>query len=417
VKFVVVDIETTGGRPDGNGITEIGIVHVEHRRITHQWSTFINPEKTIPYNIQMLTGISDEMVADAPTFAQIIPELLEQLKGDVFVAHSVNFDYSFIDAAFRVNGVSWRMSKLCTVKYSKVVFPEFGRYSLAHLARSLEVENDNPHRALSDALCAAEVLIHCINGDYDEKKLNDPKLGLLKRIQMPDHLPAAVFDELPKSHGVYEFLDAFGTPLYIGKANNIKSRITQHFSTQQGSTKYQRLMKECFDLKYTLLPNETLALIYEDHLIRQYWPPLNKAQKKQALKFGLYTYNNGKGETKWVIQKVIGSGALQRFGSYLAGQQWITAFKDALLAEGKTLEEGLELLKKQQEQRILLPLTPETGALFIENGSIVGIYSADDYLHNEHWVRENFTAVQPSPTINAIAMKLLDQKADRAILL
>jgi len=415
VKFVVVDIETTGGRPDGNGITEIGIAHVEHRRIVHKWSSFVNPHKSIPYNIQMLTGISDDMVADAPTFAELIPELLNQLKGDVFVAHSVNFDYSFIDAAFRANGVSWRMPKLCTVKYSKAVFPEFGRYSLSHLARTLQVENDNPHRALSDALCAAEVLIHCINADYDEKKLNDPKLGLLKRIQMPDHLPAAVYDALPKSHGVYEFLDAFGTPLYIGKANNIKSRITQHFSTQQGSTKYQRLMKECYNIKYTLLPNETLALICEDHLIRQHWPPLNKAQKRQALKFGLYTFTNGKGELKWVIQKVIGSGALQRFGSYLAGQQWIAAYKTELQSEGLTLEEGLSLLKANQEQRMLLPLG--TGALFIENGSIVGIYSGDDFLHNEQWVRENFTAVQPSPTINSIAMKMLDQNSDQVILL
>ena len=415
MKFVVVDIETTGGRPDGNGITEIGIAHVEHRRIVHKWSSFVNPHKSIPYNIQMLTGISDDMVADAPTFAELIPELLSQLKGDVFVAHSVNFDYSFIDAAFRANGVSWRMPKLCTVKYSKAVFPEFGRYSLSHLSRTLQVENDNPHRALSDAICAAEVLIHCINADYDEKKLNDPKLGLLKRIQMPDHLPAAVYDALPKSHGVYEFLDAFGTPLYIGKANNIKSRITQHFSTQQGSTKYQRLMKECYNIKYTLLPNETLALIYEDHLIRQHWPPLNKAQKKQALKFGLYTFTNGKGELKWVIQKVIGSGALQRFGSYLAGQQWIAAYKTELQSEGLTLEEGLSLLKANQEQRMLLPLG--TGALFIENGSIVGIYSGDDFLHNEQWVRENFTAVQPSPTINSIAMKMLDQNSDQVILL
>lgn len=79
MKFVVVDIETTGGRPDGNGITEIGIAHVEHRRIVHKWSSFVNPHKSIPYNIQMLTGISDDMVADAPTFAELIPELLNQI--------------------------------------------------------------------------------------------------------------------------------------------------------------------------------------------------------------------------------------------------------------------------------------------------------------------------------------------------
>ena len=82
-------------------------------------------------------------------------------------------------------------------------------------------------------------------------------------------------------------------------------------------------MKECHSLDYTLLPNETLALIYEDHLIRLHWPPLNKAQKKQSLKFGLYAYENGKGEIKWVVQKAIGSGALRKFGSYVSGQTWL----------------------------------------------------------------------------------------------
>ena len=410
MKYVVVDIETTGGKPNGNGITEIGIVHVEHKKITHQWSTFINPLQSIPYNIQMLMGINDDMVSDAPTFEEAIPELLKHLEGDIFVAHSVNFDYSFIDAAFREAGHPWRMPKLCTVKYSKAVFPEFGRYSLAHLSRALAVENDNPHRALSDALCAAEVLIHCLHGDYDEQRLNDPKLGLLKRIQMPDNMPAHYYDTLPKSHGVYQFLDQMGLPLYIGKANNIKSRITQHFSTQQGSTKYQRLMKECYSLSYTTLPNETLALVYEDHLIRQHWPPLNKAQKKQALKFGLYTYKNGRGELKCVVQKVIGDGALVRFGSYLAGQQWLAALQDQAAREEITLSEALERIQEQQAMKFLIDLSPEQGALFIENGSITGIYTDDDFLYNEQWIREHFIAVQPSPTINAIGMKLVEDR-------
>ena len=186
---MVVDIETTGGRPSGNDITEIGIVHVENKKITHQWSSLVKPDRSIPYNIQLLTGIDDDMVADAPNFEELIPTLQKELEGDVFVAHSVNFDYSFIYRAFREAGTPWRMDKLCTVKYSRAMFPEFGRYSLANLARQLEVENDNPHRALSDALCAAEVLIHCQHADYDEKMLTDPKIGLLKRIQMPDHLP------------------------------------------------------------------------------------------------------------------------------------------------------------------------------------------------------------------------------------
>ncbi|MGB1268069.1 MAG: PolC-type DNA polymerase III, partial [Schleiferiaceae bacterium] len=179
MKFVVVDIETTGGRPAGNDITEIGIVHVQNKKIIHQWSSLVKPDYSIPNNIQALTGISDEMVEHAPKFQSLIPLLQKQLEGDVFVAHSVNFDYSFIERAFRECDVAWRMDKLCTIKYARKVFPEVGRYSLANLARELQVSNKNPHRALSDALCAAEVLIHCLHGDYDQKMLHNPKTGLL----------------------------------------------------------------------------------------------------------------------------------------------------------------------------------------------------------------------------------------------
>ena len=128
MKFVVVDIETTGGRPTGNDITEIAVVHVENKKIIHQWSSLVKPNSTIPYNIQVLTGISNEMVADAPDFQILIPELQKQLLGDVFVAHSVNFDYSFIERSFQEYQVPWRMDKLCTIKYARKIFPEIGRY-------------------------------------------------------------------------------------------------------------------------------------------------------------------------------------------------------------------------------------------------------------------------------------------------
>jgi DNA polymerase-3 subunit epsilon len=414
VKFIVVDIETTGGRPSGNDITEIGVVHVEHKKITHTWSSLVKPDRSIPYNIQLLTGIDDDMVADAPTFEELIPTLLKELDGDVFVAHSVNFDYSFIDRAFREAGQAWRMDKLCTVKYSRAMFPEFGRYSLANLARQLEVENDNPHRALSDALCAAEVLIHCQHADYDEKVLTDPKIGLLKRIQMPDNLPSQQYDNLPKSFGVYHFKDVFGMPLYIGKANNIKQRITQHFSTQQETTKYQRLMKECYSLEYKLLPNETLALIYEDHLIRLHWPPLNKAQKKQSLKFGLYAYENGKGEIKWVVQKAIGSGALRKFGSYVSGHTWLANFLDEAKRNDMDHKAALEFLTQSNQKSWLIELK-EGGAVFMEKGNLVGIYLEDDYLHQKEWVREHFITVHPSPMLNAIGHKLTEERPDAII--
>ena len=411
---MVVDIETTGGRPSGNDITEIGIVHVQNKKIVNQWSSLVKPDSSIPNNIQALTGISDEMVEHAPKFQSLIPLLQEQLEGDVFVAHSVNFDYSFIERAFRECEVACRMDKLCTIKYARKVFPEIGRYSLANLARELQVSNNNPHRALSDALCAAEVLIHCLHGDYDQKMLHNPKTGLLQRIQIPDNLPREQYDNLPKAYGVYEFKDAQGKSLYIGKANNIKKRVTKHFSTQKESAKYHRLMKECHFLEYTILPNEILALILEDHKIREHWPALNKSQKKQSLKFGLYAYENGKGEVKLVIQKAIGNGALRKFGTYQSGQTWLANF----LEEAKSDDtDDLEVLKnlKQSLQRSWIVALDEGGAVFIENGNLTGIYIEDDFLHQKEWVRKHFINIQPSPILNSIGQKLIEQRPNKVI--
>lgn len=411
---MVVDIETTGGRPSGNDITEIGIVHVQNKKIVHQWSSLVKPDSSIPNNIQALTGISDEMVEHAPKFQSLIPLLQKQLEGDVFVAHSVNFDYSFIERAFRECEVAWRMDKLCTIKYARKVFPEIGRYSLANLARELQVSNNNPHRALSDALCAAEVLIHCLHGDYDQKMLHNPKTGLLQRIQIPDNLPREQYDNLPKAYGVYEFKDAQGKSLYIGKANNIKKRVTQHFSTQKESAKYHRLMKECHFLEYTILPNEILALILEDHKIREHWPTLNKSQKKQSLKFGLYAYENGKGEVKWVIQKAIGNGALRKFGTYQSGQTWLANFLEEV---NSNHTDDLEVLKnlKQSLQRSWIVALDEGGAVFIENGNLTGIYIEDDFLHQKEWVRKHFINIQPSPILNSIGQKLMEQRPNKVI--
>ena len=411
---MVVDIETTGGRPAGNDITEIGIVHVQNKKIVHQWSSLVKPDSSIPNNIQALTGISDEMVEHAPKFQSLIPLLQKQLEGDVFVAHSVNFDYSFIERAFRDCEVAWRMDKLCTIKYARKVFPEIGRYSLANLARELQVSNNNPHRALSDALCAAEVLIHCLHGDYDQKKLHNPKTGLLQRIQIPDNLPREQYDNLPKAYGVYEFKDAQGKSLYIGKANNIKKRVTQHFSTQKESAKYHRLMKECHFLEYTILPNEILALILEDHKIREHWPTLNKSQKKQSLKFGLYAYENGKGEVKWVIQKANGNGALRKFGTYLSGQAWLANFLEEVKSDDIDDLEVLKNLKLSLQKSWIVALD-EGGAVFIENGNLTGIYIEDDFLHQKEWVRKHFINIQPSPILNSIGQKLIEQRPNKVI--
>jgi DNA polymerase-3 subunit epsilon len=160
--YVVVDIETTGGRAAQHRITEIGIVKVVNGVIVDRWHSLINPQRHIPRNITQLTGIDDEMVADAPIFAEIAQSLSEFTQGCVFVAHNVNFDFSFIKAEFSRIEQHFSRPKLCTVREMRKAFPGLPSYSLANLTRHFGIEMQRHHRAMSDAYAAAE-LLHLVN--------------------------------------------------------------------------------------------------------------------------------------------------------------------------------------------------------------------------------------------------------------
>ncbi len=156
--YAVVDIETTGSQKGGNAITEIAVVKVRNQEVISEWSTLINPQKHIPAHITRLTGITNSMVADAPLFSEIANQLTEQLKGCIFVAHNVGFDYGFIKAAYESIGQSFRYPKYCTVKNARKAFPGLKSYSLGKLTDHFDIDLNGAHRALNDAKATADLL-------------------------------------------------------------------------------------------------------------------------------------------------------------------------------------------------------------------------------------------------------------------
>ena len=156
--YVVVDVETTGGRPPNDRVTEIGAVKIRDGEVIGEWSSLIDPERRIPAFITGLTGITDVMVRNAPKFAEVADELAEFLRGAVFVAHNVNFDYGFISSEFRRAGRAFRLPKLCTCAAMRKYYPGHGAYGLGPLSREYGIRLDNHHRALDDARAAAELL-------------------------------------------------------------------------------------------------------------------------------------------------------------------------------------------------------------------------------------------------------------------
>ena len=157
--YVVVDVETTGGRAPNDRVTEIGAVKVRGGKVIDEWSSLVNPQKHIPAFITQLTGISNAMVADAPVFAEVADTFEAFMAGAVFVAHNVNFDHGFISSEFRRLERPFRFPKMCTVASMRRHYPGHDSYSLANLTRTYNIRLDNHHRALADARAAAELLL------------------------------------------------------------------------------------------------------------------------------------------------------------------------------------------------------------------------------------------------------------------
>lgn len=303
MEFAIVDIETTGGFAAENDITEIAIYCYDGREITQEYSRLIRPDKPIPYFIQVLTGITHDMVARAPRFHEIAGEISEILQGKIFVAHNVNFDYSFIKYHLEKSGYNIDVPKICTVRLARKAFPGQVSYSLGNLCRSLNIPIENRHRAGGDAK-ATTILFQKIF----EEKGNDLIRQFLKRSSremiLPVNLPAEALTELPYSPGVYYFHDEKDAIIYVGKAKNIKYRVTSHFSNNNSGKKKQEFLRNIYKISYKSCATELMALILESVEIKRLWPKYNRSLKNPVLGYGLYSYEGQAGFMHLVIDKL-----------------------------------------------------------------------------------------------------------------
>lgn len=318
--FAIVDVETTGGYSDSHRVIEVGIAISDGQEIVERYNQLINPERIIPRHITQLTGISNEDVEDAPTFGEIASKVYDLIQGQIFVAHNVNFDYTFIQKELDRAGYKWQAKKGCTVRLSRKIETGLKSYSLGNLAEHFNIVNPNPHRALADAETAAEILHILLKKDKDEVDRQIHKRNGVT--QLPMNLDAEVFHSLPERPGVYYMLDEKGEYLYIGKAISIKQRISQHFTGTSGSKRRQRWIREIHDIKYKETGSEALALLHEDHEIRKYWPPYNSAQKHPVAKWGIVHYKDRKNQIRFAVQRAEKRvDVLEHFYSYTSAQQ------------------------------------------------------------------------------------------------
>lgn len=294
-RWAFVDVETTGASPARERVTEVGIVVVDidgadprtesrtDLRVS-EWSSLVNPGVPIPAEIQWLTGITNEMVRAAPPFAEVARTILDHLNDAVFVAHNARFDYSFLKAEFARAGYEWKAATLCTVRLSRLLYPDRAPHTLDAIVARFGLDGEQRHRALGDARLLWR-LLQKLHERHPRAELEHAVGHVLARPSTPPALPPHVLDELPSAPGVYLFFglntQTSAHPIYIGKSVDLKTRVASHFANDHASGADLRLSQEVQRVEWEETAGEIGALLREAELIKTRLPTHNIALRRR----------------------------------------------------------------------------------------------------------------------------------------
>ncbi len=276
---VFVDIETTGGNATFDRITEVAIITLRPGEPVSEWSSLINPLTSIPNHIQNLTGITNEMVSDLPTFNDIYKEIYNRLSDSIFIAHNARFDYGFLKNEFKRCEQKFRLPVLCTVKLSRNLFPKYKRHNLDSIMQRHQITCTARHRALGDARVLLEFM-KTLYKTLPSNQIDEVITNLLKRPSLPPGLCEEDIDPLPESPGVYLFYDRKHVPLYVGKSVNIRDRVLSHFSGDHRSSSDMKISQNIASIKHIKTAGELGALIEEARLIKKLLPIYNRRLRR-----------------------------------------------------------------------------------------------------------------------------------------
>ena len=250
-----------------------------------------------------MTGITNEMVAEAPVFEAVAEEIYELLKDKIFVAHNVNFDYSFVRSQLRYCGYEYDANKLCTVRMSRKILPGYQSYSLGKLCHALGIKHVNHHRAGGDT-DATTLLFKMLLENDSEGHIAKSLKRTSKEHVLPPNVPKADFEQLPYTAGVYYFHDEKGKVVYVGKAKNIRYRVSSHFSNNATTRQKQNFMRHVHRISFEECGTELMAAVKESAEIKKLWPKFNAAQKRREDIYGLICYPDQNGYLRLAIDKI-----------------------------------------------------------------------------------------------------------------
>lgn len=298
--YAIVDIETTGGKYNEEGITEIAIYRFNGQEIVDRFISLVNPERPIQPFVAKLTGINNEMLRNTPKFYEVAKRIVEITEGCIIVAHNASFDYRILRTEFARLGYNYERQSLCTVELSKKLIPDQKSYSLGKLVRGLGIPLSDRHRADGDAKATVKLFKLLLTKDTDKSIVQstvrlDPKRQLDNKLLL-------LLEKVPATTGVYYLHNAEGDIIYIGKSKNIKKRLNQHFTSDNKKSKV--MQQEVEDVTIEITGSELVALLKENEEIKRIQPVYNKALRKNTFTQALYKIKDKSGYIHLQLGKI-----------------------------------------------------------------------------------------------------------------
>lgn len=262
--YAILDIETTGGKYNEEGITEIAIYRFDGHEIVDQFASLINPERPIQPYVVKLTGITNEMLVRAPKFYQVAKRIIEITEGCILVAHNALFDTRILRKEFSRLGYDFQRESLCTVELSQKLLPNLPSYNLEKLTKYLGIPLVNRHRAQGDAQATVALFKLLLSKDT-AKNIISQTLKTNEKLP-PEPRLIAMAERAPSKVGIYFLYNIQNRIIYIGRAKNIRKRLLQHFTYDNRKSK--RLQKEVASVSFELTGNELIARLAELEAVR-----------------------------------------------------------------------------------------------------------------------------------------------------
>lgn len=315
--YAILDIETTGGQYNQEGITEIAIYKFDGHDVVDQFISLVNPEIPIQPFVVKLTGINNAMLRSAPKFYEVAKRIIEITEGCVVVAHNASFDYRILQTEFRRLGYDFKKPTLCTVELSKKIIPGLASYSLGKLVRSLGIPMSDRHRASGDAMATVKLFKMLLAKDVEKEIVKSFVKTEIKAGMSPKLLD--IVENLPSKTGIYYIHNEKGDLIYIGKSKNIEKRVNQHFTGT--SSKSKKIQRDVFAVTFEETGSELIALLKESEEIKINKPVYNRAQRKSIFQWALYASKDALGYLRLSVEKADGrKKELTSFTSLMEGK-------------------------------------------------------------------------------------------------